>query len=117
LAPLIVSRPVERGPLRGADHVVALHVTEELPAGGVMAAHSGSQPDLETVAKDVKRARRNPRRQIPDARLPEVAEVYRANPKRPTAAVADRFGIALRTAFVYVKRARDQGLLEEVSRP
>jgi hypothetical protein len=96
-----------------ACQMVALHVTEELPAGGVMAAHSGSQPDLKTVAKFVKRARRNPRRQIPDSDLPEVARVYRANPKRPTAAVAERFGLALRTASLYVKRAREAGLLEK----
>jgi hypothetical protein len=97
-----------------ACQMVALHVTEELATGGVVAAHSGSQPDLQTVAKGVKRARRNPRRQIPYARLPEVAEVYRAaDPKRPTAAVAERFDIALRTASKYVKEARDAGLLKE----
>jgi hypothetical protein len=93
--------------------MVALHVTEELAAGGVMAAHSGSQPALETVAKSVKRARRNPRRQIPDSDLPEVARVYRANPKRPAKAVEEHFGIAQRTASLYVKRARDAGLLKE----
>lgn len=96
-----------------ACQMVALHVTGELPAGSVMAAHSGSQPDLEVVAKSVKRVRRNTRRQIPDDKLPVVAEVYRANPGRGTAAVAERFGIALRTASLYVKRARDAGLLKE----
>lgn len=93
--------------------MVALHVTEDLPAGGVMAAHSGSQPDLEVVAKGVKRVRKNTRRQLSDDRLPEVAEVYRANPGRPAAAVAEHFGLALRTASLYVKRARDAGLLED----
>ncbi len=96
-----------------ACEMVALHVTEDLPGGGVMAAHSGSQPDLAVVAKGVRRVRRNTRRQLSDDRLPEVAEVYRASPGRPTAAVAERFSIALRTASLYVKRARDAGLLEE----
>jgi len=97
--------------------MVALHVTEDLPGGGVTAAHSGSQPDLEVVAKGVKRVRKNTRRQLSDDRLPEVAGVYRANPARPAAAVAEHFGIAQRTASLYVKRAREAGLLEEASKP
>jgi hypothetical protein len=77
---------------------------------------SHQEPDLAAVAKSVSRARRNTRRQIPDEKLSEVADVYRANPTRPTAAVAERFGLALRTASLYVKRAREAGLLEEVRR-
>jgi len=69
------------------------------------------------VARAVSRARRNTRRQLADDKLPEVAEVYRANPSRPSAAVADHFGLEPRTARLYVRRARDAGLLEEVSKP
>ena len=69
------------------------------------------------MAKGVKRARRNTRRQLSDDKLPAVAEIYRANPKRPTAAVAEHFGLPLRTASLYVKRAREAGVLEEVSKP
>ena len=82
----------------------------------VDAVMSDQEPDLAAVAKSVSRARRNTRRQIPDEKLSEVADVYRANPTRPTAAVAERFGLALRTASLYVKRAREAGLLEEVRR-
>jgi hypothetical protein len=99
-----------------ACQMIALHMVEQYPAGGVDAVMSHREPDLAAVAKSVSRARRNTRRQIPDEKLSEVADVYRANPSRPTAAVAERFGLALRTASLYVKRAREAGLLEEVRR-
>jgi hypothetical protein len=115
-------REVRQSDLRSVDldlylevacQLAALHVTEELDAGSITAAHSGAPADLATVARSVSRARRNTRRQIPDDKLHLVAEVYRANPGRPTAAVAERFGLALRTASLYVKRTREAGLLEE----
>ncbi len=54
------------------------------------------------------------RRRITDALHEEVARVYRANIETgaPTKAVADHFGIAASTAFLYVKRARVAGVLE-----
>jgi hypothetical protein len=96
-----------------ACQMVALPVTEKLDSGGVIATQVTSPAGLAAVARSVSRARRNTRRQIADDKLPEVAEVYRANPDRPTAAVAERFGIALRTASLYVRRARNAGLLKE----
>lgn len=99
--------------LQIASQMIALHVTEQFDTGGVIAEMSHRAPDLDAVAKSISRARRNTRRQIPDEKLGEIAEVYRANPSRPTAAVAERFGLALRTASLYVKRARDAGLLEK----
>jgi hypothetical protein len=102
--------------LEVACQMIAFHVLEQHPGGGVVAVMSHGAPDLAAVAKSVSRARRNTRRQIPDEKLAEVVEVYRANPARPTAAVAERFGLALRTASLYVKRAREAGLLEEVRR-
>lgn len=116
-------REVRQSDIRSADvehflevacQMVALHVTEEHGADAVAAAHSGAPGDLSHVARSVSRARRNTRRQIPDDKLHLVAEVYRASPARPTAAVAEHFGIALRTASLYVRRARDAGLLKEV---
>jgi len=100
-----------------ACQMAALHVTGELAGDGVTAAHSGAQPDLETVAKSVSRARRNTRRQIPDEKLPEIAAVYLASPGRGAKAVEERFGLKERTASLYIKRARDAGLLEEVGKP
>lgn len=95
-----------------APHISALPVlgNEGLEYPNVPAGHV-------EVQTGVSRARRNTRRQLSDDRLPEVAEVYRANPGRPAKAVAEHFGFKPRTAALYVKRARDAGLLEEVSKP
>ena len=92
--------------LEVACQLVALHVTEELDTGGVVATVSHREPDLAAVAASVSRSRRGGRRQIPDAKLTEVAEVYKANRRRPTKAVEEAFGIAPRTASLYVRRAR-----------
>jgi len=102
--------------LEVACQMIALHVVEQYPTGGVDAVMSHQATELAAVARSVSLARRNTRRQIPDEKLAEVVEVYRANPTRPTAAVAERFGLALRTASLYVKRAREAGLLEEIPR-
>ena len=115
LAGLPQSIDVERF-LEVACQMIAFHVVEQHPGGGVNAVMSHRAPDLAAVAKSVGRARRNTRRQISDEKLAEVVEVYRANPALPTAAVAERFGLALRTASLYVKRAREAGLLEEIPR-
>ena len=46
--------------------------------------------------------------------LREVAETYRREiDGTPTAAVGDHLGVAIRTARLYVRRARDAGLLGE----
>jgi hypothetical protein len=100
--------------LRVACEMASVHVTEELEGGGIMVTDYGTEADLARVAKSVSRARRGARRKISADRLPEVAEVYRANPARPTAAVAEHFHIALRTASLYVMRAREARLLEDI---
>jgi hypothetical protein len=119
-------REIRQADLRSADveyylHVAcqmaAVHVTEELETGGIVVTHQGTDADLAIVAKSVSQARRYTRRKISSDRLPEVAEVYRANPSRPSAAVAEYFKIDRRTARLYARRARDAGLLEEVSKP
>lgn len=61
---------------------------------------------------EVRQARSRRKMQVTDELLSEVAEVYRANVERqPTAAVADHFDRAHRTAALYVKRAREAGHL------
>lgn len=65
------------------------------------------------VRKSIRAVRRQSRTQISSEKLARVAEVYRANPHAPTRAVADEFGIAERTASLYVRRARDAGVLGE----
>lgn len=60
----------------------------------------------------VKHVRTARKVKVTDALLREVADVYRANVNRqPTAAVAEHFDKAHRTAGLYVKRARDRGFL------
>jgi hypothetical protein len=54
---------------------------------------------------------------VTDAVLREVAEVYRANiGNQPTAAVAEHFAVAHRTAALRVQRARRAGLLPPTTR-
>ena len=121
LASLPDGREIRQSDIRSADleqflevacQMVAPHISG-LPVLSETGFEHPGVPTHADVARSVARARRNTRRQIPDSKLPEVAEVYRANPDRPTAAVAEHFGIALRTASLYVRRARDAGLLEE----
>jgi hypothetical protein len=91
-----------------APHIAAVPVLGE---NGL--EHPGTPPGQAEVTRGVSRARRNTRRLLSDDRLRLVADVYRANPGRPTAAVAEHFALERRTARLYVKRARDAGLLKE----
>lgn len=57
---------------------------------------------------------RAPRRTITDDLLREVAAVYRREiDHAPTVAVGRHLGVAMRTARLYVRRARDAGHLGE----
>lgn len=51
------------------------------------------------------------RRRTDDEHSRQVAEVYSTADRAPTQAVADAFGVAHRTAGLYVRTARDKGLL------
>jgi hypothetical protein len=93
--------------------LITLHVTA-WAGDGLIAEHSHRDPDLDAATREVRWSRRNTRRALADSRLPEVAEVYRNNPDAPTAAVERHFKLkSRRTASLYVRRARDAGLLEE----
>jgi hypothetical protein len=117
-------REVRQADIRSADLELYLEIACQMVAPHVSALPVLGEDGLEypkavagntEVARGVARARRNTRRQLSDDRLPEVADVYRANPSRPSAAVAEHFGLEARTARLYVRRARDAALLEEVS--
>ncbi len=62
--------------------------------------------------RTIRQARRTSRRRGPsDEQLREAVEVYRSAEHAPTQAVADRFGIAHRTASLWITRARQKGFL------
>lgn len=56
------------------------------------------------------------RRRRDDEHSRKVAEVYLSAERAPTQAVAAAFGVAHRTAGLYVRAARDKGLLPDVKR-
>lgn len=60
----------------------------------------------------LRQAQRAGRRKVTPELLAKVADVYRANDARPAEAVEDAFGVSPRTAFRYIRMAREQGLLE-----
>jgi hypothetical protein len=67
---------------------------------------------LDAFRSTVRRARRTTHRRGPsDEQLRAAADVYRAAEHAPTQAVADRFEIAHRTASLWIKRAREKGML------
>jgi len=84
---------------------------EEEHDGIVVSRMSNRESDLYLSAGVVARARRNARRKGPtDRELEKVAEICRANPGAHTKAVAAHFGIAHRTASLWVRRAREHGI-------
>jgi hypothetical protein len=64
---------------------------------------------------------RGRRRTVPPDRLERVAALYReaqqTNPTRPTARVAEKLGVARKSAEVWVRQARKAGLLPPYSPP
>lgn len=75
--------------------------------------------DLPSSASDVEAALRNvraTRRRDDSEHLQRVAEIYLAAEHAPTQAVADQFGVAHRTAGLYVQRARKANLIPPPSK-
>ncbi|HWL99082.1 MAG TPA: hypothetical protein VNP20_17195 [Nocardioidaceae bacterium] len=85
------------------------HVDEH----GVEAVDAQSSDEqIDATIRDLRAARRQPRRSATEARHREVAEIYRtAVTHAPTAEVATHFDVAPRTAALYVKQAREAGYL------
>lgn len=98
------------------DH--ALRVLSQ-PAGlpGAWAiAHpwAAEEPEFRRARTEVAKAAS---RRVSDDQLREVARVYEANiDGAPTQTVADTFGISLRTASNWVKRATDSGFIAQRQR-
>jgi transposase len=68
--------------------------------------------ELDAFRGIVQSVRRTARRQGPaEPELREAAAVYQSADRAPTAAVAERFGIAHRTASLWISRARKLGYL------
>lgn len=67
---------------------------------------------LDVFRSGVRKGRRSAYRRGPsDEELRQAAEVYRSAERAPTETVSERFGIALRTASLWIKRARELGYL------
>jgi hypothetical protein len=70
------------------------------------------QSGLDSFRRVVQSTRRQVSRRGPgEAELREAAELYAATKHAPTEAVAAKFGIAHRTASLWIKRARELGYL------
>jgi len=96
----------------------AAKVVEDNPDGTVASIEvpfGASHESAVTVLHDARKG--HGARRLTPALLAEVAQVYRARiDDRPTAAVAAAFGVAHRTAALYVQRAREAGLLPPTTR-
>lgn len=94
----------------GVDLVGAVVVDER--DGVVRVEPHTTDHEREGAVRLVDRARGARKRTIDDDLLREVADVYQANvADAPTRAVADHFDKSLRTASLYVQRARAEGFL------
>lgn len=89
---------------------------------GEVAAYLAAEAVLEVIERDYRPApRRYGRgqalhRKTTDDLLCEVAKVYRITKGRPVDAVAAHLNCATRTAWLWIRRAREAGLLPEVVR-
>lgn len=117
-------RPVDLGAVRLHEWVeeffaaFAARVVEDNPDGTVAVIEVPFGPSHESAVTALHDARkgRGARRLTP-ALLAQVADVYRTRfDDRPTSAVAAAFGVAHRTAALYVQRAREAGLLPPTTR-
>jgi hypothetical protein len=117
-------RPVDLGAVRLHQWVeelfaaFAARVIEDGPDGTAAVVEVPFGPSHDSAVTLLHDARKGVgARRITPALLAEVAEVYRAHVgSRPTASVAAAFGVAHRTAALYVQRAREAGLLPPTTR-
>ncbi|HLZ37729.1 MAG TPA: hypothetical protein VKP64_08215 [Mycobacteriales bacterium] len=87
---------------------VALAVRESDKNGRVRLGLITGEEGARATLRVTRQVRAEARRKMTPALLREVAEVYRASiGDRPTQAVARHFGVAHRTAALYVKKARE----------
>lgn len=97
--------------LEEAARMIALTV-EDQEDGSVVISPVIDDAGEEAAVRQVRGARTSAKRSISRALLAEAAAVYEAHEgDAPTLAVADHFGKARRTASLYIKQARDAGLL------
>jgi hypothetical protein len=114
-------RDVQASDLRGLslEDVIldAVKYTATTATGTVLGGWGGLDELRQRVQRTTaaaREARQGARRRATPDLLRRVAEVYRANPDAPTKAVAEAFGVAHRTGTLYVRNARDAGLLPQL---
>jgi hypothetical protein len=87
----------------------------ETTEGGTTMRPAGYRRATDPAAVAALRSLDRSRRRLTDEDLRRVAEIYQGDTKgAPTRAVAEAFGVAHRTATLYVQRARRAGLLPPV---
>jgi hypothetical protein len=101
-----------------ASDLAAIRIDDALEMGIEMIFYTGAGDEATEIAQGVqarleaRKARAARKIKITEPLLREVARVYRANVgNNPTQAVANHFGRKHRTATLYVKQARERGLL------
>jgi hypothetical protein len=106
------------GLLKIAAPLAAAHGVDVHPGGVVESELSFADSDMENVRTAISRARRNTRRKLTDEQLHEVAAVYddAANDAAPVQAVKDTFTLSERSAYGYIARAREAGLIKRPPR-
>ncbi|NVI88230.1 hypothetical protein [Actinomadura sp. BRA 177] len=96
---------------------VAVRIQTDDHGGEVLVSRPFVEESRRDAVSAVRGARRQGKRKVTDDVLRRVAEIYRQSiDDSPTEAVRAEFGVAERTARLYVRRARDAGFLGEALR-
>jgi hypothetical protein len=98
--------------LETAVTMVGTIITDDRADGVTVSVPITNPGEAREAVSAVRAGRRAARQKLSEDMLQQVATTYRDNvADQPTEAVADRFGVAARTARLYVRRARDAGFL------
>lgn len=91
-------------------------ITQRGPGGAVTAVSYAPDTNADHYKRAkaaLRQAKRADRRKVTPELLRRVAEVYAQNELRPAEAVRDAFVVSGRTAYRYIRLAREQGYLTE----
>lgn len=89
---------------------------EHTEGGATLRMSIGGDAAEDDPGRAARRTLAATRRRSDAGTLERVAQIYLDHPEAPTKAVQDAFGVAHRTAGLYVQRARKAGLLPPAKR-